>query len=69
MYQSQRPAGNPSHLFIPGWDPSNSGGAAARGWGKSNENHVPQDPGTCWDANGQTAPIGLSAFTEEEKEV
>ncbi|KAL7821332.1 hypothetical protein V8C44DRAFT_314264 [Trichoderma aethiopicum] len=68
MYQSQRPTGNVSHLFIPGWDPSNSGGAAARGWGKSNENHVPQDPGTCWDANGQTTPIGLSAFTEEEKE-
>lgn len=69
MYQSQRPGGNPSHLFISGWDPSNASGSGVRGWGKSNENHVPQDPGTCWDFNGDTAPIGLSGFSQDEKEV
>ncbi|KAL7783006.1 hypothetical protein V8C43DRAFT_294926 [Trichoderma afarasin] len=68
MYQSQRPGGNPSHLFISGWDPSNASGSGVRGWGKSNENHVPQDPGTCWDFNGDTAPIGLSGFSQDEKE-
>ncbi|UKZ80419.1 hypothetical protein TrVFT333_008178 [Trichoderma virens FT-333] len=68
MYQSQRPGGNPSHLFISGWDPSNVSGSGVRGWGKSNENHVPQDPGTCWDFNGDTAPIGLSGFSQDEKE-
>lgn len=69
MYNSQRPGGNPSHLFISGWDPSNGASAGVRGWGKSNENHVPQDPGTCWDASGETAPIGLQGFSPEEREV
>lgn len=69
MYNSQRPDGNPSHLFISGWDPSNGASAGVRGWGKSNENHVPQDPGTCWDASGEIAPIGLQGFSPEEREV
>ncbi|KAM0245255.1 hypothetical protein ACHAQJ_010601 [Trichoderma viride] len=68
MYHSQRPSGNPSHLFISGWDPSNGSGAGVRGWGKSSENHVPQDPGTCWDVNGDTVPIGLQGFSPEERE-
>ncbi|EHK49111.1 uncharacterized protein TrAtP1_000291 [Trichoderma atroviride] len=68
MYNSQLPSGNPSHLFISGWDPSNGASAGVRGWGKSNDNHVPQDPGTCWDASGETAPIGLQGFSPEERE-
>jgi PERQ amino acid-rich with GYF domain-containing protein len=69
MYHSQRPSGNPSHLFISGWDPSNGSTAGVRGWGKSSENHVPQDPGTCWDNNGDTVPIGLQGYSPEEREV
>ncbi|KAH6610125.1 hypothetical protein Trco_000145 [Trichoderma cornu-damae] len=68
MYHSQPSSGNPSHLFISGWDPSNAIGTGVRGWGKSSENHVPQDPGTCWDVNGDTTPIGLQGFSQEEKE-
>ncbi|KAL7795146.1 hypothetical protein V8C37DRAFT_374649 [Trichoderma ceciliae] len=69
MYHSERPSSNPSHLFISGWDPSNASGTGVRGWGKMSENHVPQDPGTCWEANGDTTPIGLQGFSQEEKEV
>jgi hypothetical protein len=69
MYNSQHPGGDPSPLFISGWDPSNGVSAGVRGWGKSNDNHVPQDPGTCWDAGGETAPIGLQGFSPDEREV
>lgn len=66
---SQQKSADPSRLFLPGWDPSNINGAGGRGWGKSNENHVPQEPGACWDQNGESTPLGLQNLSAEEKEV
>lgn len=69
MFGPGKPRVNLDSLFIPGWDPSLINGNAGRGWGKSNENHVPQEPGACWDPNGETTPMGLQSLSAEEKEV
>lgn len=69
MFRSQRAADDPSRLFISGWDPTQVNGGNVRGWGKTNNNHVPQEPEVCWDQNGDTAPMGLHDFSVEEKEV
>lgn len=66
---SGRKADDPSRLFISGWDPSLINGSSGRGWGKSNENHVPQEPGACWDQGGDGAPLGLQGLSSEEVEV
>lgn len=55
-------------LFVGGWNTTQVNGAS-RGWGKSSEGTVPQDPTVCWDANGGIPPVGLHEMTEEEKEV
>lgn len=69
MYRSQRAGDDPSRLFISGWDPSSVNGSNTRGWGKSGDNHVPQEPGACWELNGDTTPMGLHDLSVEEKEV
>lgn len=69
MFQSQKVGDDPSRLFISGWDPSQVNGGNVRGWGKAHDNHVPQEPGACWDQNGDTTPIGLHGMSAEEKEV
>ncbi|QPH05361.1 hypothetical protein C2857_003108 [Epichloe festucae Fl1] len=68
MFQSQKIGDDPSRLFISGWDPSQVNGGNVRGWGKAHDNHVPQEPGACWDQNGDTTPIGLHGMSAEEKE-
>ena len=55
-------------LFVGGWNTTQVNGAP-RGWGKSSEGTVPQDPTVCWDTNGGITPVGLQEMTEEEKEV
>ncbi|CAK7237240.1 kinesin-like protein [Sporothrix eucalyptigena] len=57
-----------NNLFVGGWSTTQVNGAP-RGWGKSSEGTIPQDPTVCWDANGSIAPIGLQEMTEEEKEL
>jgi PERQ amino acid-rich with GYF domain-containing protein len=52
-----------------GWNQDLVNGGAPRAWGKSNDNHVPQEPGACWDENGFTGPMGLLSLTADEKEV
>lgn len=69
MFRSQHTADDPSHLFMSGWNPSNLNGGPSRGWGKSGDNPVPQEPGACWDQHGVTAPLGLLDLSTEEKEV
>lgn len=64
-----RKGDDPSRLFISGWDPSHINGSSGRGWGKSNENHGPQEPGACWDQAGDAAPLGLQGLSQEETEV
>lgn len=64
-----RQSADPSRLFISGWNPNHVNGSSARGWGKTSDNHVPQEPGACWDQNGDTAPMGLQELSIEEKEV
>jgi PERQ amino acid-rich with GYF domain-containing protein len=69
MYRTQKTGDDLSRLFISGWDPAHVNGGNVRGWGKTSDNPVPQEPGACWDQNGETAPMALQAFSTEEKEV
>ncbi|OAA54859.1 GYF domain protein [Cordyceps fumosorosea ARSEF 2679] len=68
VFRIQKISDDPSHLFMPGWDPSNINGNSGRGWGKSNENHIPQEPGACWDQNGETTPMAFQEYSFDEKE-
>ncbi|ATY58508.1 GYF domain [Cordyceps militaris] len=68
VFRAQKMTEDPSRLFISGWDPSHINGNSGRGWGKSNENHIPQEPGACWDQNGETVPMGLQEYSPDEKE-
>ncbi|CAH0025466.1 unnamed protein product [Clonostachys rhizophaga] len=68
MYRPQRISEDPSRLFMQGWNPGHVNGGAVRAWGKSNENHVPQEPGACWDVNGESTPMGHQGLTSDEKE-
>ncbi|KID76531.1 GYF domain-containing protein mpd2 [Metarhizium brunneum] len=68
FYRSQKPGDDATRLFIPGWDPTHVNGGNVRGWGKTNDSNVPQEPGACWDHDGHTAPMGLHEFSTEEKE-
>ncbi|KAL1888885.1 kinesin-like protein [Sporothrix stenoceras] len=54
-------------LFVEGWNATQANGAA-RGWGKSLEGTIPQDPTVCWDTSGGVTPMALQEMTEEEKE-
>lgn len=68
MYQ--RSTDPPTRLFMPGWNPGQvNGGSSSRAWGKSNENHVPQEPGACWDSNGDSVPMAHQRYSAEEREV
>lgn len=69
MFSASKPRVDLNRLFISGWDPSHINGNSGRGWGKSNENHIPQEPGACWDQTGDTTPMGLQGLSVEEKEV
>lgn len=69
MFQPGTAVDDASRLFISGWDPTHVNGGNVRGWGKTNDNHVPPEPGACWDQNGDTAPMGLRDLSIEEKEV
>lgn len=55
-------------LFVNGWNPTQAQ-SAQRGWGKSSEGTIPQDPTVCWDPSGSVRPIGTQDMTEQEKEV
>ncbi|KAH7213957.1 hypothetical protein BKA60DRAFT_79210 [Fusarium oxysporum] len=68
MYRPQRLADDPTRLFATGWNPGQINGHAPRGWGKSNDNHIPQEPGACWDDSGDSTPMGLQDMSLEEKE-
>ena len=69
VYRTQKGNDDASRLFIPGWNPGHVNGNAARGWGKPNDNHIPQEPGACWDDAGDTTPMGLQDLSVQEKEV
>ena len=69
LYRPQRSADDPSRLFMQGWNPGHVNGGGSRAWGKSNDNHIPQEPGACWDQNGESTPMGHSSLTTDEKEV
>lgn len=69
VFRAQKMGDDTSRLFISGWDPSNINGNSGRGWGKSVENHIPQEPGACWDQNGDTMPMALQDYSLDEKEV
>ncbi|CCT73566.1 uncharacterized protein FFUJ_09630 [Fusarium fujikuroi IMI 58289] len=68
MYRPQRLADDPTRLFATGWNPGQMNGHTPRGWGKSNDNHIPQEPGACWDDSGDSTPMGLQDMSLEEKE-
>ncbi|KAM5354222.1 hypothetical protein ACJ41O_000872 [Fusarium nematophilum] len=68
MFRLQKSNDDTSRLFAPGWNPGQVNGHAPRGWGKSNDNHIPQEPGACWDEAGESTPMGLQDMSLEEKE-
>ncbi|GJN79235.1 hypothetical protein PLIIFM63780_002748 [Purpureocillium lilacinum] len=68
IFRTQKLGDGPSRLFIPGWDPSSINGSSGRAWGKSSDNHVPQEPNLCWEQTGETLPMGVQDFTVEEKD-
>ncbi|TQN67330.1 GYF domain-containing protein mpd2 [Colletotrichum shisoi] len=57
-----------ANVFESGWTPGQANGAAARGWGKSNNNHNSQDPAACWNSRGDGHPVSVNGLSEEEKE-
>ncbi|KAM7186706.1 hypothetical protein V8F20_011278 [Naviculisporaceae sp. PSN 640] len=64
------PQADASTLYMPNWNPSQTNGTSARGWGKSGDSGpIPQDPTVCWDHNGLVTPIGLDEMTPEEREL
>ena len=69
LYHPQSGQENTSRLYYPGWNPGAVYGNGSRPWGKANESHVPQEPGACWEPNGDITPIGLHEMTFEEQEV
>lgn len=58
-----------SRLFMQGWNPGHMSNGSSRAWGKNNENHVPQEPGACWNPTGESKPFGHQDLTADEKEV
>ncbi|KAI0150727.1 hypothetical protein GGR57DRAFT_492976 [Xylariaceae sp. FL1272] len=59
-----------SSLFVAGWNPGHANGSSSRGWGKPSDPHVvPQDPETCWDAQGSAKAMATQEMTAEEKEL
>ncbi|UQC90095.1 GYF domain-containing protein [Colletotrichum lupini] len=58
-----------SNVFESGWTPGHTNGSAARGWGKTNNNHNSQDPAACWNNRGDNNPVAINGMSEEEKEV
>ncbi|PHH78474.1 hypothetical protein CDD82_3027 [Ophiocordyceps australis] len=68
MFRPLKPVDDSSRLFVPGWNPMGTNGNNARGWNRSSDGHVPQEPGACWDHNGDSVPLGLQHLSAEEKE-
>lgn len=44
-------------------------GNSSRGWGKTNDANVHNDPTICWAGERTWTPLGLQALSDEEKEV
>lgn len=57
-----------NELYVNGWDPTQTQ-SAQRGWGKSSEGTIPQDPTVCWEPNGSVRPVGIHEMTDQEKEM
>lgn len=69
MAQPPRSGADVSRLFNPGWNSGQANGGGSRAWGKSNENHIPQEPGACWNETGDSTPLSLQPMSLEEREV
>ncbi|KAG9251883.1 uncharacterized protein F5Z01DRAFT_711345 [Emericellopsis atlantica] len=69
MAQGSRSPRDVSNLLHSEWHAGHAnGGANPRAWGKSNENHIPQEPGACWDDEGGSTALGLQNLTADEQE-
>ena len=60
---------NVSNLFANGWNPGQTNGGSARGWGKTSDAPLPQDPDVCWEESGNVRPMWTQEISQEEKEV
>ncbi|KAH6676552.1 hypothetical protein B0J14DRAFT_616038 [Halenospora varia] len=74
IYRAQEESGalngDVSRLFASNWNPEHSNGANGRtGWGKSNDGRESYGPEICWDANGNSRPVGLEEMSEQEKTI
>lgn len=59
----------PSSLFIGDWEPNITNGNPSASWGRRDEPKDTHGADLCWDRGAQTIPLGLTDFTEEEKDV
>lgn len=58
------------NLYMGGWQPDISNGAASAGWGRTEHTRDGQPgPDICWDRDGSTEPLGLMDMDDEEREV
>lgn len=69
LYRNGAADSDPSSVIEPGWTPGHTNGNAMRGWGKSNNNHNSQDPSACWNARGDSHPVGVNGMTDDEEKV
>ena len=69
MAQPPRSGADVSRLFNQGWNPGHVNGSGSRAWGKSNENHIPQEPGACWNEVGDSTPLATQPMSLEERDV
>ncbi|KAE9968700.1 hypothetical protein EG328_007307 [Venturia inaequalis] len=73
LYKNQSESENngevPSSLYIGGWEPNITNGNSSASWGRRDEPKDTHGGDLCWDRGAQTIPLGLSGFTEEEKEI
>ncbi|KAK4541649.1 hypothetical protein LTR36_007793 [Oleoguttula mirabilis] len=57
-------------LYVGGWQPDNTNGAASAGWGRAEHSRDAQPaPDVCWDRDGAIEPLGLAELDEEEREL
>ncbi|KAK3711322.1 kinesin-like protein [Vermiconidia calcicola] len=59
-----------SNLYLGGWQPDATNGAANASWGRADHGRDTQlGPEVCWDKDGSVEPLGLTDMDDEEREL
>lgn len=70
LYRSQNLEGGLrdglTQLYVNGWQPEATNGAAGAGWGRSEHvRDVQPGPEVCWDRDGAVEPLGLVELDDD----